>query len=509
MSSKEDEDLLSNSIELQDVEDKSLVWTDSHSENDKLLIDKSTTSSQDLDDELIDTRLEKDIKWKDSIIRVYPLDYKRVTMVKFQIFVCLLMFIVFGFNDQTTGALLPTLVEFYDISAVQVSNIFIIQLVAYTISSLLNESIHKRFGMRGAMIIACGLCIIFFSILIMKPKSFNVYLLCGLPLGLSIGILDASGNVLFGNLTVHKNEWMGILHAVYGAAAMVTSPIVSHFVKWGYWSLFFILPLVCSIIGMAITIPSFKFETAIKYDYTCAMSNEKDEAVSVTDEEQGSEIISNKDDTIENRVPESFFQILSIPTVALHSLLLFFYLGAEITTGAWFFTYLLENKLNDKIKMSYIASMFWIGLTCGRLILGFVTKRVFATEYRATRCYTILTFFAYVLFVLLGLVDSHSVCYFILISINLFLCGFFIGPIFPSASIVSLQILPARLHVGGIGVAVAAGGCGGALLPYLAGVIFHLIGSQWMPFVNCILVGIMAGCWCLYPYFIKTEKDIF
>lgn len=505
-------ELTDHSITQDDVDN--MLDTDFFINSNDVVPDSNFDTPADDNNNTNNNILYREVKWKDSTVTLYPLNYKTVSLVKYQIIVFLILFSVFGFNDQTTGSLLPTLVDYYNISPVKVSIIFIINSVAYTITSLLNETLHRFYGSRGSILIACILYVIFFSILITKPTNFNIYLVCVLPLGIAVGILDAAGNVLFGNLVVHKNEWMGILHAVYGAAAMVTPPIVSYFVKWGYWSFFFFIPLSFATVALCMALPSFKYETALKYDYTCSMETRNQHSATHIERTGGIDSAETShhdevDSTKESIESESFFQILTYPSVALQAILLFFYLGAEITTGSWIFTFLLENKLDDKIKMSYIVSMFWIGLTCGRLMLGFVTKRFFATEYRATRIYVLLTLTFYILLVFIAWIPSHSVIYFILFSVILFFCGFFMGPIFPSASIVSLDILPARLHVSGFSVATSAGGVGSAILPYISGVIFHILGSEWMPLITCVWVGIMSLCWCLYPYFIKTDGNIF
>lgn len=442
--------------------------------------------------------LIRDTEWKGNLLKVYPLDYQRVPIVKYQVLACFIMFAVFGFNDQSVGTLLPKLMEYYNTTKVQVSNIFLIQLSGYICASLLNERVHNSWGMRGGMLVAATLCIVFFSILMSKPSKFSIFMFCCFPLGLGIGILDASCNVLVGNMIVHKNELMGIMHAVYGCAAMLTPPLVAHFVKWGHWSMYFVIPFSMSVIGACVIIPSFRFETAAKYHYIC----EQDENASTpepTPEPTPSEQPLQK---------ESFFALLSMPPILLYALFLFAYLGAEITTGAWFYTYLLETKSTDQIKMSYIASTFWIGLTAGRLILGFFTKKAFSNEYRACRVYCALTLFFYTLYMVVGWINSESLSYLISLSFVMFCCGFFIGPLFPSASIVAVQVLPKKLQISGVGIAVALGGCGGAILPYSAGILTHLIGIKWMPTLCWFMVALFSFIWMLYPRYIKGHSDV-
>lgn len=443
--------------------------------------------------------LIRDIEWKGNILKVYPLDYQKVPLVKYQVLACFVMFTVFGFNDQSVGTLLPKLMEYYNTSKIQVSNIFLIQLSGYICASLLNEKVHNKYGMRGGMMLAATLCIVFFAILVSKPTNFPIFMFCCFPLGLGIGILDASCNVLVGNMLVHKNELMGIMHAVYGCAAMLTPPLVAHFVKWGHWSLYFIIPFSMSVLGACIIVPSFRYETAAKYHYTC----QQDENNNL---ESTPEPVS-LDDASQPQTKESFLQLLSLPPILLYALFLFAYLGAEITTGAWFYTYVLETKSSDQIKMSYVASTFWIGLTAGRLILAFVTKRAFSNEYRACRVYCALTVGFYTLYMLVGWINSDSTLYLITLSIVMFCCGFFIGPLFPSASIVAVQVLPSKLQISGVGMAVAAGGCGGAILPYAAGILTHWIGIKWIPTLCWLMVVMFSVVWMLYPKYIKGHSE--
>lgn len=467
-----------------------------------LLPSNSRKDTHEFSDEVLsNTDLIKDVDWNGHTVKTFPLNYQTVPLVKLQVMACLTMFIVFGMNDQVLGALLPTLMDYYNITQVEISNVFIVQLCGYVVASLLNEKLNRNFGMRGGMFLAAGLCLVFFTVLATGPSSFYTCMLCCLPLGLGIGILDSTGNVLMGSLLVHKNELMGIMHGLYGAAAMITPPLVSYFVKWGHWPLFFLIPLFWSIVGMIIILPAFKHETASKYDYVCTMENKEHE------DGTGESDVELTTGSAEGS--PGFFTLLKNPAVFFYALYLFLYLGAEITTGSWFFTYLLKTKSNNRMAMSYIAASFWTGLTVGRLCLGFVTERFFENEYRASKAYGFLTLFSYTLFVLVGLIDSDSVSYFVVLFLVVFCCGVFIGPLFPNASIVALQVLPKRLHVSGVGVAVAVGGCGGAAFPYLTGIVAHSIGIQYMPLLCWVVVAMFTLEWSLYPKFIKGHPECF
>lgn len=99
----------------------------------------------------------REVNWKGHDILLYDLDYEKLPMVRYQVAFCLVMFLVFGLNDQTTGSLLPTLTEHYNISTFTVSNIFLIQLSGYTCASLLNEKVHRM----GVCVVLWSSCVCF------------------------------------------------------------------------------------------------------------------------------------------------------------------------------------------------------------------------------------------------------------------------------------------------------------------------------------------------------------
>lgn len=431
----------------------------------------------------------EEIEWKGEKIKTYPLDYNKVGLVKLQILANLIVFIVFGLNDQTTGSLIPTLTETYGISKVIVSNIFLVQVFGYVLASLLNERLHKKWGMRGAMNLSVGSFIVFFSILALQPSSFFIYAICYLPIGFALGVLDSTGNVLMGNLDHHQNEWMGAIHGIYGAASMVTPPVVSHFVKYGRWANFFCIPLGISVLGLLITVPAFRYETATKYDYVCSVHESETEFLEEGDDSDTSGVLA----------------LLKNPAVSLYAAFLFVYLGAEVSTGSWIFSYLLSTKSDDKIAMSYVTSSYWTGLTVGRFLLGFITKRVFASEYVATLAYCLITLFFYTILMAVGTINTDAGWYVVVLFFVLFFCGVFIGPLFPNASMVAMQVLPRHLHVGGVGLAVAIGGSGNALLPYLVGVALHVMGMNWLPLLCWTMVVGFTVIWSIYPKFLPVQ----
>jgi fucose permease len=52
------------------------------------------------------------------------------------------------------------------------------------------------------------------------------------------------------------------------------------------------------------------------------------------------------------------------------------YVGIEVALGGWIVLFMLEVRNGDEFSSGMSAMGFWLGITVGRLILGFVTARV-------------------------------------------------------------------------------------------------------------------------------------
>lgn len=94
-----------------------------------------------------------------------------------------------------------------------------------------------------------------------------------------------------------------------------------------------------------------------------------------------------------------------------------------------------------------VETGFWLGITLGRLILGFVTGRI--GEKLAIVIYLGVSMGLELLF---WLIPS-----FVASAVMASLLGFFMAPMFPAAVVVATKLLPRHLHVSAIGFAAAFG----------------------------------------------------
>jgi fucose permease len=52
------------------------------------------------------------------------------------------------------------------------------------------------------------------------------------------------------------------------------------------------------------------------------------------------------------------------------------YVGIEVATGGWIVTFMIRIRHGSAFASGMTATGFWLGITIGRFVLGFVTPRI-------------------------------------------------------------------------------------------------------------------------------------
>ena len=60
----------------------------------------------------------------------------------------------------------------------------------------------------------------------------------------------------------------------------------------------------------------------------------------------------------------------------LTALFLLGYVGIEVALGGWIVLFMIQVRHGAPFASGMISTGFWLGITVGRVILGFVTPRV-------------------------------------------------------------------------------------------------------------------------------------
>ncbi|KAL9596161.1 MAG: hypothetical protein Q9219_005981 [cf. Caloplaca sp. 3 TL-2023] len=374
-------------------------------------------------------------------------------------------FLNFGMNDGSYGALVPyvgLIEEDYDLSYTVTSLVFLSPFAGYTVAALFSDRLHFLFGRRGVALLAPSCKVVTYVVISTHPPYPAVVAILTLA-GLGNGLVEAAWNAWIGNLA-HTNQLLGLLHGCYGLGATI-SPLISTSMitkaHMGWWTFFY---LMAALSALEIVTGSIAFwaETGARY----ADANR-----------------------IEGEEKSMTRQALKQKVTWICAVFLLCYVGLEVSLGGWIVNFMIRVRHGEPFSSGMTATGFWLGLTVGRVTLGFITPRI--GERLAVCIYLLLSVGFELIFWL--------VPQFIVSAVAVSLLGFFIGPVFPSTVIAVTKLLPSELHVAAIGFSAAIGGGGAALLPFAVGAIAQAKGPATLQPIVLALLALLLGIWLTLP----------
>ncbi|KAF2131701.1 MFS general substrate transporter [Dothidotthia symphoricarpi CBS 119687] len=391
-------------------------------------------------------------------------------------------FVVMGSNDAAYGALIPYLQSHYSLSFLIISLIFLSPLVGYTASALLNNIIHMRFGQRGVAIGASSCHLTAYIVIALHPP-YPVLVVIFMLAGFGNGLADAAWNAWMGNMA-NPNEVLGFLHACYGVGAVLAPLVATTMITkggLGWWCFYYVMIAMATLELLTSTL-AFHSATGAAFRAKNPRS-------------------SHSKDT---RMKQALLHLPHARTTWLCALFLLGYVGVEVALGGWIVKFMLTERHGGRFASGMTATGFWMGVTAGRVVLGFVTPRVgerlaiavlppapFPSHPHSmltkTEIYLPLTLALELIF---WLIPS-----FLVSAIAVSLQGFFLGPLFPAAIVAATKLLPRELHVSAIGFAAAFGGSGAAIFPFAVGAIAQARGVRVL---QPVVLGLLGGIWGLW-----------
>ena len=254
-----------------------------------------------------------------------------------------LAFISLGLPDSLLGSAWPLM---HLEMGVPISYMGIITMLisgGTIVSSLMSDRLSRKFGTKILTVASVFLTVIAlfgFSF----ANNFSMLIVFAIPYGIGAGAIDAALN---NYVALHyKAKHMSWLHCFWGVGTIV-SPFVMGYALTsstcnnGYRIVGF-MQLVIGII-LLLTLPVWKVN---------------EDVVSTTSEDVG------------------LFKALRIKGVPFLLLGFLAYCAAETTTMQWASTYFVEVKGISIERAASFASLFYIGITAGRFISGFITDKL-------------------------------------------------------------------------------------------------------------------------------------
>ncbi|KAK8024691.1 mfs transporter-like protein [Apiospora arundinis] len=379
-------------------------------------------------------------------------------------------FAVLGMFVSTTGVILSSVkADYGDLSDAKVSLLFLAAPVGYLVAAQLNRHIHLRYGRRGIAVFGPLMHIAQAAIVALHPP-FPVVLLAWVVGSLGHGTVDGSVCAWAGDLE-SASAASGMLHGAYSAGAglgpFLAGTLISRDGQGQWYEWFYILGAV-SILELIIMTFAFRADDAKSYgkhinDFVTPLLSSGTSA----------------------RTPSRYKSI-----VWICASFLLVYVGTESLITGWIVAYMERIRHMSLYAASLCSTAFGLGMAIGRLVLGLVTEK-FSVR-RAVPVYIICAIAFNVLFAFSPMAaPSSETPAVVLIS----LVGFCLGPLFPSAIVLLVQLLPRHLHVRAVSVVALVGQVGAALLPFGLGVMAEVIGIQLLPLVVFICLAAMLVLW--------------
>ena len=361
-----------------------------------------------------------------------------------------LAFISLGLPDSLLGAGWP--VMHLDLG-VEVSYMGIVSMVVSggtIVSSLLSDRLTRKFGARWVTVVS-----VFLTAAALFGFSFSdrfwMLILFSIPYGLGAGAIDAAlNNYIALHYSARHMSW---LHCFWGVGTIVSPFIMSYALTSSTWNDGY------RIVGyIQLGIGALLLATLSVWKI-------------------------NK--TPEAQSPKSLGLIgaVKIKGVPLILLGFFAYCAAEATSMQWASTYFVEVKQISEAQAAQLASLFYIGITAGRFVSGFLSGKLGDRR-----------------MIVIGacILTCGIVLLFISADVEVAIAGFIViglgcAPIYPSI----IHSTPANFGAENsgaiIGIQMASAYVGSTFIPPLFGLIANRLGFNILPVYLLIFVALMIA----------------
>jgi len=270
-------------------------------------------------------------------------------MATLLLIVIYLAFISLGLPDSILGSAWPIMHKDLGVSISSAGIITMMVCGCTIISTLISEKVINKFGTHAVSFVSVLMtagALLGFSF----TDSYYLLLVLAVPLGLGAGSIDAALN---NYVAVHfKSTHMNWLHCCWGLGAMLGPIIISGYIMkprgWqsGYRIISFIQLALALIV--LVSLPLWK---KIQYQEAADIS-------------------------AESAHKEAAKSIWKLKGVKVTLFVLFFYCAAELATGLWGSSFLVQHRGFTEDKAAAATSLYYCGITIGRMLAGFVSMKV-------------------------------------------------------------------------------------------------------------------------------------
>ncbi len=261
-----------------------------------------------------------------------------------------LAFISLGLPDSLLGSAWPVIHQEIQTPLSWSGVIFMIISVGTILSSLLSDRLTHRFGAGKVTAISVATtCVALFGFSVCQ--SFPALCLMAIPYGLGAGGVDAALN---NYVALHyASRHMSWLHCMWGVGATVGPYIMGAALSGGLgWNAGY---RIIGVIQLALTAILFVSLPLWKTADGGAERPDGNRALPLR-------------------------EAVALPGAKAVMLCFFCYCATEQTVGLWASSYLVNARGVDAVTAARYGSLFFLGITAGRAISGFVTMKLNDTQ---------------------------------------------------------------------------------------------------------------------------------
>lgn len=380
-------------------------------------------------------------------------------MINLLLAIIYLAFISLGLPDALLGSAWPTMS--HDIGA-QISwagGISMVISAGTIVSALLSDRMTKRFGAGKVTFVSVALTALALLGFSFAP-NYIVLILLAIPYGLGAGGVDAALN---NYVALHyESRHMSWLHCMWGIGASAGPYVMGFALSHGFgWSAGYqyiaIVQVILTVI-LFISLPLWNNRKAHELQKSIQISKEYSKTL-------------------------SFSEVLRIPGAKNILIMFFCYCAIEQTAGLWASSYMVLYGSVSRVVAAGWASLFYVGITAGRFISGFLTMRFNdETMIRLGQLVMILG-----ILVLLLPLPNH-----IALVAGFVIIGLGCAPIYPCVIHSTPHYFGADKSQAIVGMQMASAYIGSMLMPAIFGFIGQNVSMSLLPAYLIILLSIMA-----------------
>ncbi|WEV72944.1 MFS transporter [Bifidobacterium sp. ESL0790] len=405
-----------------------------------------------------------------------------------------LAFISLGLPDSLLGAAWPSMRPQMGVPISWVGGISMIISAGTIVSALLSDRLTLRFGTGKLTAVSVGTTAVALFGFSVAP-NYWILALIAIPYGLGAGGVDAALN---NYVAVHyASRHMSWLHCMWGIGASA-GPYIMGFAlsngqgwSWGYRYISIIQVVLTAII--VLSLPLWKGRKEVP----AGQSLDGDESETPVHKTEGVAEVEAKVETVADTgtVTQTDSQPGPVKPLGLRGvfairgakeiLVMFFcYCGIETTAGLWASSYMVGHDGIGKVLAASLASLFYLGITAGRALSGFMTMKFDdPTMIRIGQAVLGVG----VVIMLLPLPGHVATI------VGLVLVGLGCAPIYPCTIHATPAYFGADRSQAIVGVQMASAYSGSLLMPPLFGLVAQHVSMSLFPWYILVMLGLMVA----------------